>query len=171
MPAFTAAVLTVAQMEILRNNLMETAVAKASLPNQYPVATGVNSLDMRRIQSASVLSTTLNTTSQTYTSASGPSVTLTTGTSALVFVFSQLTIDTDSEEAFYAPDVTGSTTITAEDHRALTVGRYTEPFLIGASFVWYATGLTAGSNTFRGMVRVTGGTGTYDNRRLIVQPY
>lgn len=170
LPVFTAAVLTTAQQNIIRDNLMETAVAKASLPNQYPVATGVNSLAMRRVNSASSLPTK-TTTSTTYTLASGPQVTVTTGTTALVFIFAQLTISADSETAYYAAAVTGDSDITAEDHRALTVGRYTSEFLIGASMAVYFTGMTAGSNTFSGMVRVTGGTGTYDNRRIIAQPF
>ncbi len=170
LPPFTTATLTTAQLNIIRDDIMETAVAKASLPNQYPVATGVNSLAMRRVNSASALATQ-TTTSNSYTLASGPQVTVTTGTTALVFVFCQLTISADSETAFYAAAVTGDSAITAEDHRAVTVGRFTSEFLIGATMAVYFTGLTAGSNTFSGMVRVTGGTGTYDNRRIICMPF
>jgi hypothetical protein len=169
-PTFTTAVLTTAQANYIRDNLQETAPAKATQPNQYPVATGVNSLTMRRVNSASVLPVQ-TTTSTSWTQAGGPAVTVTTGTTALVFVFCQLTVSANSEAAYYGPAVTGDSTITAEDHRAVTVGRYTSEFLIGAGMAVYFTGLTAGSNTFTGMVRVTGGTGTYDNRRIIVQPF
>lgn len=154
----------------MRDNLNETAPALAAIANQYPVSTGANALAMRRVNSASSLATQ-TTTSTSYTSASGPSVTVTSGETALVFLFAALTISLNSSSAFYSVAVSGASTVAADDARALSVGRYTSEFLISASQVTYLTGLTSGSNTFAGQVRVTGGTGTYDNRRIIAQPF
>lgn len=168
---WTAAVLTVAQMnQQVRDNFNATAVALATTANEYPVATGANALAMRRVDSASALATQ-TTTSTSYTTLSGPAVTITTGTTALTWLFAYLSIDTDSESAFYSVAVTGASTSAADDNRALTVGRFTSAFLIGCAQVVYITGLTAGSNTFTGRIRVTGGTGTFDNRRLICMPF
>jgi hypothetical protein len=168
---WTNAVLTAAQLnQQLRDNMNETAVALATTANEYPVATGANALAMRRVDSASALATQ-TTTSTSYTTASGPAVSITTGTTALVWLFAYLTIDTNSASAFYSVAVSGASTVAANDDRALTVGRYTTQMLIGCAQVVYITGLTAGSNTFTGQIRVTAGTGTYDNRRIIVMPF
>ena len=84
-----------------------------------------------------------------------------------------ITINTNSESAFYSVDVSGATTVAANDNRALSVGRYTTQFLISGTYATYVTGLTPGSNTFTGHIRVTNAaaTGTYDNRRIIVVPF
>lgn len=168
---WTAAVLTVAQMnQQVRDNMNETPTALATTAGQYAVATGANALAMRRVDSASSLATQ-TTSSTTYTTASGPAVTITTGTNVLTWLFAYMSIDTNSTSAFYSVAVSGASTNAADDNRALTVGRFTSAFLIGACQVVYITGLTAGSNTFTGQIRVNGGTGTYDNRRLVVMPF
>jgi hypothetical protein len=168
---WTNAVLTAAQLnQQVRDNLLETAVAKATTANQYPVATGANALAMRRVDSDSALATQ-NTTSTSYTTASGPTVTITTGTTAIITLSAYFTIDTNSASAFYSVAVSGATTSASDDSRALTMGRYTAQVLIGATQTVYLTGLTAGSNTFTGQIRVTAGTGTFDNRRLVVMPF
>lgn len=168
---WTNAVLTAAQLnQQLRDNMLESPMALATESSQYAVATGANALAMRKVDSASALATQ-TTTSTTYTTASGPAVTLTTGTRAITWLFCYLTIDTNSNSAFYSVAVSGASTNAADDNRALTVGRYTTQFLIGATQIVYITGLTAGSNTFTGQIRVTGGTGTYDNRRVIAMPF
>ncbi len=41
---------------------------------------------------------------------------------------------------------------------------------VQGSATFFVTGLTAGSNTFTAKYRVTGGTGTYLNRTIIVIP-
>lgn len=173
MTAAANAVFTAAQFNThVRDNLNETAPAKATLTGQYPVSTGANAIAMRKVSSASALATQ-TTSSTTYVSASGPSVSVTTGDNALVFLFAQFTINTNSESAYFSVDVSGATTIAASDSRALTNGRYTTQFLIGATLANYVTGLTPGVNVFTGMIRVSNAAavGTYDNRRIVVQPF
>lgn len=173
MTAVANAAFTAAQFNThVRDNLLETMPAKATTDGQYAVATGANAIAMRKASSA-LASPVQTTSSTTYTSASGPSVTVTTGQTALVIASAALTIDTNSESAFYSVDVSGATTITANDNRALSVGRYTSAFLIAASHVTLFTALTPGSNTFAGHVRVTNAaaTASYNDRRIVVVPF
>jgi len=166
--AFTAAQFN----QYVRDNLNETVPAKVTEEGQYPVGSGTNAIAMRRAQAASALAT-INTSSTTYASVTGPSVTLNTGTTVLVFLYAQFTINTNSESAYFSVEISGASSISALDTRALTVGRYTTQWLMGATLANYVTGLTAGSNTVSGMVRVSNGAaiGTYDNRRVIAVPF
>lgn len=168
-PTFTSGnILTAAQMGILTGDLNETAVAKAAFTGEYFVADGANVLGARRVQSDS-LDSIASTGSTTYVHSSMPTVSVTCNSTALVFLFSYVNNNTNSQAAFYAFQVTGTTTATANDNTALQAGRFTSDFAVVASSVIHKTGLTAGSgNVFTAGVRVTGGTGTWDHRRIAV---
>lgn len=109
------------------------------------------------------------TTSGSYTATlsgspgTNPSVTLTTGTSALVY----LTVQTGASGGFAGSSVavSGATTLAASDNYIL-VSEVTTGITLARTFV--LTGLTAGSNTFTIQYR-TGGTATYLRRAIVVQ--
>jgi len=63
--------------------------------------------------------------------------------------------------------VSGSTTISASDTRALV---RTSGSAIQASAMYVVTGLIAGSNTFTLQYKSNGGTATFSNRNIIVMP-
>ena len=123
------------------------------------------------ITSASAtVATTQTTTSVTYTdlATSGPAVTITTGTKALVVVTARANISlTGGKNAFFSYAVSNATTIAASDAVGAqesfaqnTNGRY--------SAVSRLTTLTAGSNTFTMKYRRSSGTGEFSDREIIV---
>lgn len=113
-------------------------------------------------------------TSTTYAdlATAGPSVTATIGASGrvLVVVGCQLYTNTVDAYAYMSFAVTGATTRAASDNEALYFRTARAIDGRQASHVSIVTGLTPGSHTFTGKYRVTGGTGTWLNRRLIVIP-
>lgn len=160
----------------VRDNLLETAPGKATAANQYFVATGANAITPRSISSATV-STAETTTSISYTDLAtvGPSVTLTTGTRALVILSGGVGNNTAGSYAAMSVNVSGATTTAASDNNALI---FRAADLTGAGDarnqccqVLYLT-LTAGSNTFKAEYRaITSGTARFERRTITVIPY
>ena len=117
--------------------------------------------------SASV-ATSETTTSATFVdlATSGPAVTLTTGTVALV----TLSCMSNSSGAFVpsmAAAVSGATTLAASTTNAVSHGA--GAVNIGISRTFRISGLTAGSNTFTAKYTAgAGGTGTFYNRDITV---
>lgn len=121
-----------------------------------------------------LVATNETTTSTTYTdlTTSGPSVTVTTGTTVLVVISSTMRCTSAGAGGMYASvAVSGATTIAAVDTRALLF----EPASAGeywkASFIAFIATLTAGSNTFTLKYRtVSGITAEFSNREITVIP-
>jgi hypothetical protein len=120
-----------------------------------------------------VVTTSESTTSSTYTdlTTSGPAVTLTTGTKALIIISSYMHNATLSTQTRIAIDITGATTIAPSDANsyflAYTSTGNTRPEL-QATYAYVVTGLTAGSNTFTCKYKASGGTFTARDRKLTV---
>ena len=122
------------------------------------------------------VATAQTTTSTSYTNltTSGPAVTITTGTKALVIVSANFAPDSQDAKAYMDFDVSGATTRSASDTTSLmtygegqayTGQKYAIP--IRASVANLIT-LTAGSNTFTAKYRVTGNTGQWSDRTIFV---
>ena len=94
-----------------------------------------------------------------------PTVTLVTGTTALVH-FGATFYNSLSSATYTSVSVSGASTIAASDDWASLTGS-AAGFYFQVSFVM--TGLTTGTNTFSLSHKVNGGTGTFYNRRIIVQ--
>jgi len=117
------------------------------------------------------VNTRQSTTSGSYTdlATSGPAVTLTTGTKALIVQSAQLENDpgANTNVGFLAVAVSGATTIAATDDKRLSfqisAANYSQ-----ATFAYIITGLTAGSNTFTMKYRSQAGTPFFINRTLSV---
>jgi hypothetical protein len=159
--------------QYVRDNLNETAPAKATAAAQFFVSTGPNALAARQM-SNSFISAAQTTTSTTYTDLAtpGPSVTATTGTLALVLYGCGLdnTIDNASSEA--SIKVSGATSIAPSVDWALrrdgAVG--TNSCRYGAVHMF--SGLTPGANTFTMQYQVgPASTGSFFSRELIVLPF
>lgn len=158
----------------VRDNLNETMPAKATLDGQYAVATGSNAIAMRRADLSSNAAQG-STTSTTYTGTigaggSGPSVTVTTGTRAAVFLLSEISNNTASQASWMSFAVTGASSIASSDSRAIRSGGTTTLYK-GGGWVALLTSLTAGSNTFTAEYKVSGGTGFWDDRKIGVIPF
>lgn len=121
------------------------------------------------------ISTATVTTSQTTTSTSyadlatsGPAVTVTTRTKALVFWSVDMQHSATDEPTFASVAVTGATTNAASDERALRIDGMPTGNASKFGMAHLFDTLTAGSNTFTLRYRVTTGTGTFGRRDLTV---
>ena len=117
------------------------------------------------------VATSQTTSSATYTDLAtvGPSVTLITGTKALVVVSANVSNSSLNTNNFVSFAVSSATTLAASDTRGMqipiTVSASLNPRL---SIVTLLTGLTAGSNVFTAKYRCSGGTATFLDRDISV---
>jgi len=171
-PTFVSGnVLTAAQLNILSGNLAETAAAKATAAGQMFLATGTNTL-VARTPASAIVTATESTTSSVYTDLAtvGPSVTVATGTKALIIVSGVVSNNTVGAYSNMGVDITGASAISPANPllqlRAAAVNQQ-----ITASMAHIETGLTAGNNTFTCKYQiVTASTGAWALRQIIVIP-
>lgn len=119
---------------------------------------------------SATISTSQTTSSTSYTdlATTGASVTLTTGTKALVIITcAKFGNNSGTREAYASFAVSGASSISADDSRAIAIGGGTD-LIAGSSGVFYLDNLTAGSNTFTMKYRVYGGTVTFAHRSITV---
>ena len=155
----------------LRDNMNETAPGIATAAGRLIVTDGANSI-VERIPTLDAVATSETTASTSYTdlATAGPEVTVTTGTLVQVTVSAFLQNNTATAVSFMTFEVSGASTITADDARSLAFqssasggqGRFSRVFL--------AT-VTAGSNTFTAKYRVSAGTGTVAGRQIEGRPF
>lgn len=166
--------LAAAQLNAMQANLLETAVAKATASGRYMVTAGANSL-VERWVSRNTTDVVGTTTSTSYTTSltsggSGSQVIKDTGAQAVIGIYSYVRNSTAGQSAYSSYRIDGATTRNAVDADAvMAVGDGSTA--IAASAWHLAISLTPGSNTFSQTYRVTGGTGTFDNRRLTIMPF
>ncbi len=168
--AVTAALLN----QQLRDNMNETAPGKATATGRYFVTTGANSI-VERLPTQDSVATSETTTSTSYTdlSTAGPAVTVTTGTSALVFASAQLWNPALNAVAFMGVAVSGDSTVAAADATSLQIDKSTADTIAPSmTRPILFTGLTAGSNTFTCKYRTNNGANAanFKNRNIIVLP-
>lgn len=171
MTAVANSVYTAAQYnQFTRDNLNETAPAKAVNAGSYMVVSGTNQISERTAATAQV-ATSETTTSTSYTAlaTAGPAVTVTTGVRAVVIVHGDCSNSgTGSARMSYA--ISGATSTAASDIKGLSVSGAASAGVL-SSAISLETGLTPGSNTFTAQYRVSASTGTFGNRRIVVLPY
>jgi len=160
MTAVSGSVLTAAQWNThVRDNLLETAPAKATQSSQLFVSAGPNAV-AARMPSQAFVQATESTTSNAFTDLAtiGPQVTADTGTTALVFI-SAILAQTAFNYANAAYDVTGASTLPANASAGLgfRVGGTNQQVRMSAADL--CQGLTPGSNTFT-LRYASSGTGT-----------
>lgn len=123
---------------------------------------------------AALVATSETTTNTTYVSLStvGPSVTVTIGANglALVSIYNFAASDTQGKRAYMGFDISGATTLAANDNYASEWQAWTANADGTASSTFLVTGLAAGSTTFLAKYRVDANTGTFKNRRIAVIP-
>lgn len=172
MTAVANSTFTAAQFnQYVRDNLNETAPAKATAASQIPVSTGVNAIAMRSPTSARV-DTSQTTTSTSYTNLAtpGPAVTVATGPMALVWWGSEISNDTSNSLTKCSVAVTGATSVSANDQWMLSTDGHTGDNLSRHGMAHLFTGLTPGNNTFTMRYAVGSNTGTFRLRQIIVLP-
>ena len=148
-----------------------TIAGIATQAGQIFVSTGVNTV-AARLPTEDRVNTSETTTSTSWTNltTAGPSVTVTTGTKALVVVGCLVTNNTTGSQSSMGYDVSGASSISEDYATAFILDQNDTADRISACRVSLLTSLTAGSNTFRARYVVNGGTGTFSNRTLMVVP-
>lgn len=175
MTAVSGAVYTAAQFNtFVRDNLVETCPAKASVMGSYFVTTATNQIGERVASQATVgtSDTTSNTSWGDLDNTSGPLVTCTTGSTALVVVGARIgpnSSGTSSAKMSWA--VSGASSISAAHDWAAGINGLGGSGAVYTSRAFLATGLTPGSNTFTAQYSVASGTGTFQYRSLLVMPF
>jgi hypothetical protein len=174
MTAIAGSVFTASQFNtFVRDNLAETAPAKATTPGSHFVTSATNQI-AERIPNAATDTGAGSTTSSTYTDLDspanpGPAVTVVTGTSALVYVHGSLS-NTGTGSVRMAYDTSGATTLAAADNRG--IGQATAGGdVVVCSAIHFETNLTPGTNTFTAKYRVSASQGNYGSRRIGVIPF
>lgn len=160
--------LTAAQWNAsVRDNLLSTAPAKATTEGRLFIAAGPNSIVEREFLGA-IVETSQTTTATTYSGLTtpGPSVTLTTSGGAFIAINSDCQNSLANTASHASFELSGATTSAAIDQRSIRV----ETVANGAVSACRTTlnAVTPGSNTVNMMYRVSGGTGTFQRRRLQV---
>lgn len=161
---------TAAQFNLyVRDNLNETAPAKATTAGRIFVATGTNAIAERLIDGDTV-STSQTTASTSYAdlATAGPSVTATTGVRALVWITADIANSTGGATSFVGVDVSGATTSAAVDSRAIQLesSAANDHARIGVAIMYEV--LNSGSNVFKMQYKVSAGTGTFLDRHIAV---
>jgi hypothetical protein len=175
--AVTNAALTAAQWNAsVRDNLAETAPAKATTTGRIFVTTGANGIAERIPSIVRVTGGGQGTTSTSFTDLTtvGPTIsTLATGVSA-IFAVSAYALSTVAQAgAYMGVAVSGASTVAADTNRALRIHSEVASVNQKVSYVgMFAATLTAGNNTFQAKYASTSGasTATFDERELLVIP-
>lgn len=165
-------VLTAAQLNThLRDNLNECPTAKATTSGSYFVGNGANSVVERYPETARV-ATYQTTTSTSFAALAtvGPSVSVTTGTKALVFIGAQAKNSGSDALCAISFAISGATTRSSIDAVSARIDGVTANNLVSAHSTDLLTDLTPGTNTFTVEYKVGSGTGTFGDRFIAVLP-
>ncbi len=179
MTAVSNAVFTAAQFNThVRDNLLETAPAKASTVSGYFTATGTNAI-VQRLAAKATINTAGTTTSSSYTTTltaggTNPSVTVATGERAFVAIEADMDNSATSGFIHTAYVISGATTLAAGDDRSIyfenAAGTASLRYRMGIAHL--VTGLTPGNNTFELSYKISGGgTATIQRRTISVIPF
>lgn len=172
MTAVVNAVFTAAQYnQYVRDNFLETTPAKATTAGSIFAVTATNTI-AERFPSSATVATAQTTSSTTYTdlTTTGPAVTVTTGTRALVWVYASIQQTSAAQEAYMSYAVSGATTDAATDNRAAALKSVNANQAIRATCGIVHVGLTPGSNTFTAKYRATAANGSFVDRKITVIP-
>ena len=155
----------------VRDNFLETAPAKATAAGRIIVTTGNKSVEERQFSQATVTtSETTAATSFTDLATSGPAVTVTTGANALVIVTCEMSNGGAGNECFMDFGVSGAHARSAGTGTAVKITSNAADDRYAVSRPFLQQSITGGSNTFTAKYRVSAGTGTFLNRRILVLP-
>lgn len=170
--AVSSTALTAAQWNAsVRDNILVTPAALATTAGGLFVATGANAI-AQRIPTAATIATSSTTSSTSYGNLAttvGPTFAVTTGTQAIVLLTASMSNSSAGQTTRADFTVSGATTRAASDATALINESGTANEGLRCSVV-NLVALTAGSNTFTMVYRVNSGTGTVNDRHLVVFP-
>ena len=168
LPTYTdGSALTAAQLLAIAANINETAPAKATTDRGYMVATGPNVIVQRFAYHDEEL-TTGTTTSAAYANpagTNGPDVDIVTGTACIVWHSLQLE-NSASGSTWGSVGITGATTTAISDQWAVMCQAGASNGTRAGVSTWFT--MTAGTSNVNMQFRVSSGTGSFDDRRIVV---
>lgn len=173
--AVTGAIYTAAQYNAwVRDNLLETAVAKATASGQMIVSSGVNALTTRTMAGSRVTGGSQQTSSATFgdnLTTIGPSITVNTGSAVVVLLTSFIMNTTAGQGGYMGYSISGATAQAAIAERSLRIMSSNASERSRMTAAIYQSSLTPGNNTFKAQyATVSGGTADFDEREIIVLP-
>lgn len=174
MTAIAGSVFTAAQFNtFLRDNLSECPAAKATTPGAHFAVSATNQVAERIPQQQSVnTSESTSSTSFADLATTGPTVTVTTGSSALIFATAEIGNSTASAPGRVGVDITGATTETPDGNHVLRQESSGTAEFQRCTVARLHTALTPGVNVFKLMYAVVGvSTATFGTRNIAVIPF
>lgn len=163
-------VLTAAMLNLIRDNLNETAPAKITANSQWLISTGANSLVARDLKVGTVPAQQA-TTSTAYVdlTTAGPVVTVNSGTRAMVFMTTQGWNAVAGDMAIMAYALSGATVLAASTISRLLIESSQVNDTMRVTVLDFKHDLTPGSNTFTAKYKSAfGGQATFSDRELTV---
>lgn len=157
----------------IRDNLLASEAAVVSAAGQMVFSTALNTLTSRTPNNAKVATSETSVSTAVYADMAtvGPQVTITTGTSALVYIAARMSNSVAGSNVFMSYAVTGATTIAASSDWSVSWDGATVAGTEARIGAWhYVSILTSGSNVFTAKYKVEANTGTFVERELIVFP-
>jgi hypothetical protein len=175
MTAVTGNVFTAAQFnQHVRDNLNTTAPAAATTAGRILVTTGANSVT-ERDPVVDYLGDAESTATTTFVDLAtvGPSVTVVTGTKALITVGAGASNSNLGLASRVAVSITGATTIAANDADSYLQESGNVDDQFQGTWTYITTALNAGTNIFTNKYRTSagGGTSTFSRRLVTVTPF
>ena len=161
MTAVAGSVFTASQFNaFISDNLAECAPAKATTPGAHFAVSATNQI-MERIPGIGQDLTSGTTASTSFTDldapvAAGPTVTVTTGTCALIWIAGSCA-NSGTGSARMSWDITGASSIPTADNRGIGSIASAGNSTIVAATVHFETALTPGVNVFTARYRVSAG--------------
>lgn len=157
----------------IRDNLNVTAAGVATTAGRIIVTTGANTVAERNIDTDAIgTSQATSSTSYTNLATTGPTVTITTGTRAMVIMGCGMSNSIVGNGARAAPDLSGATTSAASDANSVLMhsGNANDGFQF--SWVTVFDPINAGSNVFQMKYKaVTAGSASFSNRVISIMPF
>lgn len=173
--AVANAALTAAQWNAsVRDNLLETAPAKATTAGRFFAATGANSIAERAPAGIQVSGgdTTSSTSYGNLAGGAAPVATATTGPVVMVAIGATIQNSVVNSNTFASYAISGANTVAGGDTHSIGGMNPTAGAVIfSGSRVRIEVGLVAGSNTFTEVYRVAAGVGTFSNRHIGIIPF
>lgn len=166
----TAEIVTASVMNThVRDNLLETAPGIATTAGRILVVGGANSV-VERLADGANITTSETTTSTSFTdlTTTGPTVSSTTGTRAIVWLGCQISNNTAGEWGGMSFAISGATTSSAGSNTAIMFESDSANQFAHVGSSPFEVTLTSGTNTFTSKYIVSGGTGTFLRRRIFV---
>lgn len=157
----------IADSNVTTAKIADSNVTTAKINNG---AVTPSKLDLDPATATVATSETTTSTSYADLATTTDSVTVTIGANGLALIaFSCRLSNSSTSDNRVAVDISGASTVAAADAKSLAL--FTpNTSLVSMSYCYLATGLTAGSTTFKMKYRVSAGTGTFLNRNISVIP-